>query len=383
MKKQTTTILGTIVLAIAITAFAGPAYGGGDDRGKENGNQAAASPPGNSENAPGQAKKLEQAQPPAQGSVPEPAPGASGDAPGQAAGAPPSPQPAAPIPTTDPASSPAPTDQRAKPATRASASASASSSARKDGHSKSQRSAHGNATTAAASAHGNATATATSPGVKPSNSTAHNVSAPAGSNSTKLYGNGQTAGQIAMRNGASPSTMLYGPGNSQPHKVSPCGHKTHGNGGGFDVHALKSHRGKNACVSEQRPSPVTPHTSGSSPSTPAAPGSGSPARSVAAVNASDAQASPSIRTDKRKAAVASARATIRKNAVDATAPFTPPRFSTVSKGAKPEPRTLSALATSHTGTLPFTGIQLWALALVGLGLVGAGWTLRRQARVTV
>src|SRR5438874_6231062 len=51
-------------------------------------------------------------------------------------------------------------------------------------------------------------------GLKPSNDTAHNTHAPASSSTTKLYGNGQTAGGIALHGGASPSTMLHGPGNS-------------------------------------------------------------------------------------------------------------------------------------------------------------------------
>jgi hypothetical protein len=65
-----------------------------------------------------------------------------------------------------------------------------------------------------------------------------NTNAAAASNRTKLYGNGKTAGQIAMQNGASGSANLYGPGNSQPHKpVCPGAKPT------FDVHALKAHGG--------------------------------------------------------------------------------------------------------------------------------------------
>src|SRR5258705_13057093 len=74
-------------------------------------------------------------------------------------------------------------------------------------------------------------------GVKPSNDTQKDTHAPAGSNQTKLYGNGDTAGQIAIENGATATTVLHGPGNSQPHKVAGCtGHEV-------DVHALKSHSG--------------------------------------------------------------------------------------------------------------------------------------------
>src|SRR6266576_1985509 len=88
-------------------------------------------------------------------------------------------------------------------------------------------------------------------GVKPSNDTAHDTHAPASSDQTKLYGNGKTAGQIAIGNGAAPSTVLHGPGNSQPHKASPCsgGHEV-------DVHALKGKRGRSCGT--QPPSPPTP-----------------------------------------------------------------------------------------------------------------------------
>src|SRR6266567_3822453 len=88
-------------------------------------------------------------------------------------------------------------------------------------------------------------------GVKPANDTAHDTHAAASSDQTKLYGNGKTAGQIAMANGAAGSTVLHGPGNSQPHKASPCsgGHEV-------DVHALKGKRG--GTCGTQPPSPPTP-----------------------------------------------------------------------------------------------------------------------------
>jgi hypothetical protein len=92
----------------------------------------------------------------------------------------------------------------------------------------------------------NSSSSNSSVGVKPSSTTQHNTHAAAGSNQTKLYGNGKTAGQIAQENGASPTTDLYGPGNSQPHKVAVCSKngKTHY----VDVHALKAHS-SSSCTS--------------------------------------------------------------------------------------------------------------------------------------
>src|SRR5256885_2717480 len=77
-------------------------------------------------------------------------------------------------------------------------------------------------------------------GVKPNNTTKHNTCASADSKQTKLYGNGKTAGGIAMSRGAPGATKLYGPGNSQPHKVATCPDK-HGKVHYKDVHAVKSY----------------------------------------------------------------------------------------------------------------------------------------------
>src|SRR3954447_26198209 len=100
-------------------------------------------------------------------------------------------------------------------------------------------------TTAAA-----APAAANETGVKPSNETAHDTHAEAQSDKTKQYGNGQTAGQIAEKNGAVGNAVLHGPGNSQPHKLATCagGHEV-------DVHALKSHRSGSCSGPKPRPQP--------------------------------------------------------------------------------------------------------------------------------
>lgn len=89
------------------------------------------------------------------------------------------------------------------------------------------------------------TTSGNSVGAKSSSTTHFNTHAAAGSSATKSYGNGKTAGQIAIQNGASASTNLYGPGNSQPHKASLCtGGKVHL----VDVHALKAHGSAGSCA---------------------------------------------------------------------------------------------------------------------------------------
>jgi hypothetical protein len=57
---------------------------------------------------------------------------------------------------------------------------------------------------------------------------------------SKQYGNGKTAAQIANSRGAPAGTVIKGPGNSQPHKVTVCG-KPNNKSGGVDVHAVKSY----------------------------------------------------------------------------------------------------------------------------------------------
>ena len=99
----------------------------------------------------------------------------------------------------------------------------------------------------------------TQPGVKPDSTTTHWThcrtggagtstalcTAEAGTPATKpdvskRYGNGRTAAQIAVARGAPNGTLITGPGNSQPHKVTACG-KPNNKSGGVDVHAVKSY----------------------------------------------------------------------------------------------------------------------------------------------
>lgn len=93
----------------------------------------------------------------------------------------------------------------------------------------------------------------TAPGVKPGSTTKHWTHCTTGSGATcsngtptsppdasKRYGNGTTAAQIAVSRGAPDGTVLTGPGNSQPHKVTVCG-KPSNRSGGVDVHAVKSY----------------------------------------------------------------------------------------------------------------------------------------------
>jgi hypothetical protein len=102
-------------------------------------------------------------------------------------------------------------------------------------------------------------------GVKPSSTTDKATSCTTGSSgsgsvtctgksskpdSSKQYGNGKTAAQIAAGNGAPAGTKITGPGNSQPHKVVSCKHEH-----AVDVHAVKTYSGADCSQSkpEQKP----------------------------------------------------------------------------------------------------------------------------------
>ena len=268
-------VLGTAVFAGP--ALAGNGHGNGNANGTGNGNGNAAADvsvsadtsPGNSENAPGQLKKEEEA-----------APAASADAPVVVA-------------ESEPANS---------------------------------------------------------EGVKPSNNTAKDTHEAASSNKTKEYGNGKTAGQIAIANGAAPSTILHGPGNSQPHKAVGCagGHEV-------DVHALKGKGHRKGCGTSSPPV-GQPGPSGNPGSNPG------PSSSL------------TVATDPKTQS--------------GTPPSTPPADPATSppsagvasgSGEHGSHSVLGAVGVVANGTLPFTGLQLWAVALFALMLLALGLVLRQQA----
>jgi len=182
-------------------------------------------------------------------------------------------------------------------------------------------------------------------GVKPANDTAHDTHAAASSEETKQYGNGKTAGQIAVQSGAAPSTILHGPGNSQPHKAAPCsgGHEV-------DVHALKGKRG--AACGTQPPSP--PHST-PDPGKVGDPGHGP---NTAGTTPASAASSPSV---------------------PSTSASAKPAVSTKHVRVESANGVLSATGAIGGGTLPFTGFPLWVVALAAIALIAFGLVLRRRS----
>lgn len=186
-------------------------------------------------------------------------------------------------------------------------------------------------------------------GVKPANDTAHDTHAAASSDQTKLYGNGKTAGQIAIQSGAAPSTSLHGRGNSQPHKASPCG-----GGHEVDVHALNAKRG-GSCGSSSPPPQTTPDPA-------KAP---DPVQSHDPGKTSTPEKVPAPRVD--PSGVVSGRP---------ADPKVSPRSHAGGLGAGVR----AATRLVGGGTLPFTGLDLWSTVFVAVALILIGLAMCRRAR---
>ena len=225
------------------------------------------------------------------------------------------------------------------------------------------------ATTATVQGGADANAAASTSGVKPTNSTAqggHNTSCSTGGgtgssatctstmataataqtaahgDASKRYGSDTTAAQVANAAGAPAGTTLYGPGNSQPHKVTDCKHKH-----AVDVHAVKSYS-STACTSAGTTSSVAAGVS--------------TAAHVTATTAAGATAAVTGNTVQTGGVLGATAAVSHRN-------------SSAQGGV------LGAIESA--ATLPFTGFRLWLVVAIGLALIAFGATLRRRARATV
>ena len=208
---------------------------------------------------------------------------------------------------------------------------------------------------------------ATSAGVKPSHDTDKNTWCktggsgasttctrnPHGTNppdSSKRYGNGQTAAQIATSNGAPAGTDVYGPGNSQPHKV--CGK----NGHFIDVHAVKSYVGI-SCTGSTVTTTVATGVAAAAGTTIPSSASGAPFTSPSHGAAPTGTAGAGVESGSPQGATVGAAGGVL--------------------GA------FGVAGVAAGGALPFTGFPLWLAIIVAIGLIAVGWTLHRRGRPTV
>lgn len=203
------------------------------------------------------------------------------------------------------------------------------------------------------------TSTTAQEGVKPANDTAHDTHAAAASDETKLYGNGKTAGQIAMQNGAAGTTRLHGPGNSQPHKAAPCsgGHEV-------DVHALKGKR-QGSCGTTSDPAPKPTPTPIPDPGHTNDPGNGP---------GSNPSSTPSSTPATTPAAGGMVPGVVSEGGRSGDPKTPPKRHGAVSA-------VLGATqGAAVRGTLPFTGADLWSTVFVAVALILIGLALCQRAR---
>ena len=226
---------------------------------------------------------------------------------------------------------------------------------------------------------------------------------------SKRYGNAQTAAQIAVSRGGS-GVKLTGPGNSQPHKVSTCLHKSNPSGG-VDVHAIKNGGYSSAaCTPTQTQQVLTSSVCGSKSvttitTTSQAARHGKSKHHVTSSTSSSTVLTPTgeVCTTSTPGEVAqssssnvtpvtvvtpatTAAATAGSTAAPANsssvagaqAPFTPPTVQHAPKATKAQHGVLGTVAKVSGSTLPFTGFPLWVALVVALGLIGTGLTLRRR-----
>ena len=159
---------------------------------------------------------------------------------------------------------------------------------------------------------------------------------------SKRYGSGTTAAQVANSRGAPAGSTIYGPGNSQPHKVSNCVHPAkNNNGGGVDVHAVKSYPSAH-CTSSTGTTTTSNNT-------------------TLGTTATTTGKASTAHGDVAQGGVLGASAS----------------------KSQPAGGILGAIESVGQGTLPFTGFPLLASVLFAVALIGLGLALRRHARATV
>jgi hypothetical protein len=246
---------------------------------------------------------------------------------------------------------------------------------------------------------------------------------------SKRYGNGKTAAQIAVSRGAPAGTTVYGPGNSQPHKVEKCP----GSGHFVDVHAVKSYSTQ-SCTSSAKSSESTTtqhscgvqtvtttktetqkghayglvkhgkalHTvtktetkttptgescsTGSSTSTSSS--SSTTFQTVVGQQAGQTTQSSSAQASQSASAATPASAPAAAAAAGSTQSGGVLGASATTKSGNGKPAGGVAGAIAAVGgvagqTLPFTGFPLWIAVLVAVALIALGFTLLRRGRATV
>jgi hypothetical protein len=202
---------------------------------------------------------------------------------------------------------------------------------------------------------------------------AANASSAGKADSSKRYGNGKTAAQIANSRGAPANTTVKGPGNSQPHKVWDCRRQQW-----VDVHAVKSYSTASCTAAAQQP---TVHAATGTTVSGGTTGGAS--------HSSNVSHTTNATTNTHAGGVVGVTATGSAHTAQAGASQAGASQAggvlgvTASGGSsRPAGGVLGAIESVGSGVLPFTGFTLWIVVLAAVVLVALGLTLRRQGRVT-
>jgi hypothetical protein len=240
------------------------------------------------------------------------------------------------------------------------------------------------------------------PGVKPTNATAKNTTCSTGggqgtsatcaatgsgaanassagkADSSKKYGNGKTAAQVANSRGAPAGTQVYGPGNSQPHKVWDC-RRQHW----VDVHAVKSY--STASCNTQARQPTASETRKESATGGASVPGPTSGRTTGGANNSAHTPNTTGATSTQSGGVLGSSATgSGATAQGGSSPTGGVLGVTASGGNSGSAGgVLGAIESVGSGVLPFTGFPLWIVVLAAAAAIVLGLALRRRGHATV
>jgi hypothetical protein len=250
---------------------------------------------------------------------------------------------------------------------------------------------------------------------------AANASSAGKKDSSKRYGNGKTAAQIANSRAAPAGTQVYGPGNSQPHKVWDC-RRQHW----VDVHAVKSYSTASCNTQVRQPTASETRTESCSAVTvtktevtaqkgrayglskhgkathtkteitttvtptgnvcvtgTGATGATTSGGTTGGTNNSSHTSNTTAASNTQSAVVAVAGATGSAATPRGSSSPTGVLGVTASAGNSEQAGgVLGAVESVGSGVLPFTGFPLWIVVLAALALIVVGLALRR-GRATV
>jgi len=203
------------------------------------------------------------------------------------------------------------------------------------------------------------------------------VSVLANADVSKRYGNDMTAAQIAVSRGGAGKAHLTGPGNSQPHKVAVCPHKSN-HSGGVDVHAVKSYSTTACATSTPSVKPTVERQKTSKTEVTAQ------AQTQAQVTANTRAQTQAAAQQQPVTANATVQAQTQAQQASAASPGNKKKGGVLgaqTKVQKPSSQggVLGKVGNVSGSSLPFTGLPVWLVLLISAALAVTGFGLYRRA----